>query len=65
MDQKAIVLYLHMKGMSLDAIHEDLVRVLGENAVAYSTDEVCSQRKVPSQERRTSFTADDRRTRSC
>jgi hypothetical protein len=39
MDQKAIVLYLHMMGMSLDAIHEDLmhVRVLGENAVAYST----------------------------
>jgi hypothetical protein len=39
MDQKAIVLYLHMRGMSLDAIHEDLVRVrvLGENAVAFST----------------------------
>jgi hypothetical protein len=39
MDQKTIVLYLHMRGMSLDAIHEDLVRmrVLGENAVAYST----------------------------
>jgi hypothetical protein len=39
MDQKAIVLSLHMRGMSLDAIHEDLVRVcvLEENAVAYST----------------------------
>jgi hypothetical protein len=39
MDQKAIVLYLHMRGMSLDAIHEDRVglRVLGENAMAYST----------------------------
>jgi hypothetical protein len=37
MDQKAIVLYLHMRGMSLDAIHDDLMRVLGENAVAYST----------------------------
>jgi hypothetical protein len=37
MDQKAIVLYLHMRGMSLDARHEDLMRVLGENAVAYST----------------------------
>jgi hypothetical protein len=38
MDQKAIVLYLHMRGMSLNAIHEDLarLRVLGENAVAYS-----------------------------
>jgi hypothetical protein len=43
MDQKALVLYLHMRGMSLDAIHEDLVRVrvrgrvVGENAVACST----------------------------
>jgi hypothetical protein len=37
MDQKSIVLYLHMKGIALDAIHEDLVRVLGENAIAYST----------------------------
>jgi hypothetical protein len=37
MDQKAIVLYLHMRGMSLDGIHEDLMRVLGENAGAYST----------------------------
>jgi hypothetical protein len=39
MDQKAIVLDLHMRGMLLDAIHEDVmrVRVLGENAVAYST----------------------------
>jgi hypothetical protein len=39
MDQKGIVLYLHMRGMPLDAIREDLmrVRVLGENAVAHST----------------------------
>jgi hypothetical protein len=43
MDQKAIVLYRHMTGISLDAIHEVLVRVrvrvrvLGENAVVYST----------------------------
>jgi hypothetical protein len=36
-DQKAIVLYLHMRRMSLDAIHEDLMRVHGKNAVAYST----------------------------
>jgi hypothetical protein len=36
-DQKAIVLYLHMRGMVLDAIHEDLMRVLGANATAYST----------------------------
>jgi hypothetical protein len=39
MDQKAIVLYLHTRGMLLEAIHEDVMRmpVLGENAVAYST----------------------------
>jgi hypothetical protein len=41
MDQKPIVLDLHMRRMPLDAIHEDLVRVrvhvLGENAVACST----------------------------
>jgi hypothetical protein len=37
MDQKVIALCLHMRGMSLDAIHEDLMRVLRENAVAYST----------------------------
>jgi hypothetical protein len=37
MDQKPIVLYLRMKGMTLDAIHDDLVRTLGKDAVAYST----------------------------
>jgi hypothetical protein len=37
MDQKPIVLYLRMKGMALDAIHDDLVRTLGKGAVAYST----------------------------
>jgi hypothetical protein len=37
MDQKPIVLYLRMKGMTLDAIHDDLVRMLGKDAVAYST----------------------------
>jgi hypothetical protein len=37
MDQKPIVLYLWMKGMALDAIHDDLVRTLGKDAVAYST----------------------------
>jgi hypothetical protein len=37
MDQKPIVLYLRMKGMGLDAIHDDLVRTLGKDAVAYST----------------------------
>jgi hypothetical protein len=37
MDQKPSVLYLRMKGMALDAIHDDLVRTLGNDAVAYST----------------------------
>jgi hypothetical protein len=37
MDQKPIVLYLQMKGMDLDAIHDDLVRTLGKDAVTYST----------------------------
>jgi hypothetical protein len=37
MDQKPIVLYLRMKGMALDAIHDDLVRTLGKDVVAYST----------------------------
>jgi hypothetical protein len=37
MDQKPIVLYLPMKGMALDAIHDDLVRTLGKDAVIYST----------------------------
>jgi hypothetical protein len=37
MDQKPIVLDLRMNGMALDAIHDDLVRTLGKDAVAYST----------------------------
>jgi hypothetical protein len=37
MDQKPIVLYLRMKWMALDSIHDDLVRTLGKDAVAYST----------------------------
>jgi hypothetical protein len=37
MDQKPIVLYLRMKWMALDAIHDDLVRMFGKGAVAYST----------------------------
>jgi hypothetical protein len=36
MGQKPIVMYLRMKGMALDAIHDDLVRALGKYAVAYS-----------------------------
>jgi hypothetical protein len=37
MDQKSIVLYLRIKGMTLDVIHDDLVRTLGKDAVTYST----------------------------
>jgi hypothetical protein len=37
MDEKPIVPYLRMKGMVLDATHDDLVRTLGKNSVAYST----------------------------
>jgi hypothetical protein len=37
MDQKPIILYLRMKGMVLDAIHNDLVLALGKDAVACST----------------------------
>jgi hypothetical protein len=37
MDQKPIVLDLRMKGMDLDVIHNNLVRTLGKDAVAYST----------------------------
>jgi hypothetical protein len=37
MDQKPIILYLRMKGMALDAIHDVLVRTLGKDAVAYWT----------------------------
>jgi hypothetical protein len=36
MDENPIVLYLRMKEMALDAIHDDLVRTLGKDAVAYS-----------------------------
>jgi hypothetical protein len=36
MDQKSIVLYLRMKGMALDAIHDDLALTLRKDAVAYS-----------------------------
>jgi hypothetical protein len=37
MDQKPIVLYLRMKRMALDAIHDDFVRTHRKDAVAYST----------------------------
>jgi hypothetical protein len=41
MDQKPIVLYLRMKGMALDAIHDDLVRIFEKDAVAYSAVTIC------------------------
>jgi hypothetical protein len=37
MDQKSIVLYLRVKGMALDSIHDDLVCTLGKHGMAYST----------------------------
>jgi hypothetical protein len=37
MGQKPIVLDLRMKGMAFDAIHDDLVCMLGKDAVVYST----------------------------
>jgi hypothetical protein len=37
MDQTPIVLYLRMKGMVLDAVHDDLVRTFRKDAAAYST----------------------------
>jgi hypothetical protein len=37
MDQKPIVIYLRMKWMGLDSIHDDLVRTIGKDVVAYST----------------------------
>jgi hypothetical protein len=37
MDQNPIVLYLRMKAMAFDAIHDDLVRTLEKDAMAYST----------------------------
>jgi hypothetical protein len=37
MDRKIIVFYLLMKGMGLDAIHEDFVRTLGKEAMTSFT----------------------------
>jgi hypothetical protein len=42
MDQKPIVLYLRMKGIDLDAIHDDLGRTLAKGAVEYSTVTKCA-----------------------
>jgi hypothetical protein len=37
MDQKPIVLYLRIKGIDLDAIHDDLICTHGRDVEAYST----------------------------
>jgi DNA-binding MurR/RpiR family transcriptional regulator len=37
MDQRTICLYLSRKGFSSHAIHEELVQLLGSDAIAYST----------------------------
>jgi hypothetical protein len=37
MDQKPVVLYLRMEGVALDAIHDNFVRMLWKEAVAYLT----------------------------
>jgi hypothetical protein len=37
MDQRTICLYLNRKGFSAHAIHNELVQVLGSDAIAYST----------------------------
>jgi hypothetical protein len=36
MDQKSIVLYLHLKEMSAQTIHDDLVATLGYKTLGYS-----------------------------
>jgi hypothetical protein len=37
MDQCTSYLYLNRKGLSAQAIHDELVQVLGSDAIAYST----------------------------
>jgi hypothetical protein len=37
MDQRSIILYLHLKGLSAHAVHDDLVAAHGPKAVAYGT----------------------------
>jgi hypothetical protein len=37
MDQRTICLYLNTKGLSAQAIHDELVQVLGSDVIAYST----------------------------
>jgi hypothetical protein len=65
MDQKAIVLYLHMRGCRSMPSTRIWCACSGERSGLLHGDEICSHRKVSAQERWTSFTADDCRTRSC
>jgi hypothetical protein len=37
MDQRTICLYLNRKELSAQTIHDELVKVLGSDAIAYST----------------------------
>jgi hypothetical protein len=37
MEQRLIVFYLNMKGLTDQVIHDDLIATLGEEAIAYST----------------------------
>jgi hypothetical protein len=37
MDQRSIVLYLHLKGLSAYAIHDNIVSTLGPKDMAYNT----------------------------
>jgi hypothetical protein len=37
MDPRSIVLYLHLKGLSVHAVHDDLVATFGPKAVADNT----------------------------
>jgi hypothetical protein len=43
MGQKPIILYLQTKGLVVDVIHDDLTRMLGKDAVAYSTVTKCAR----------------------
>jgi hypothetical protein len=60
MHQKTVVFYLRRKGMTLDAIHDDLMRILGEEAVACSsvTKYTQSAQPVPTKEVTPSEAAD-------
>jgi hypothetical protein len=41
MDQRSVVLYLHLKGLLAHAIHDDLVAILGPKAATSQTVTAC------------------------